>query len=701
MKKILIPFLFIFMIPFFALSNGVCIVDASAGSYFTLVSSQVYVQINNQIAVIKTTQVFRNDTGENTMFKYGFPMPESGSATSLRWLNGQFWFEADFTPVPQDTIIPGGGSGNPSAGEQLIRDYLGETPLYFEPYQVINDGAYVTLELTYVQLLPYEFNRVSFFYPNDYTALQSDPVSTQEFNLTLDSEREIVFVDLFSPQGADINNSGHTATANLVLTDEAASENYYLEYELNADELGLFNFSTFLPQGAVQCDTFGKGYLAFIVEPDPSDNTAVIGKEFTLIIDKSGSMTGQKIVEAREAAKFIIEHLNPGDYFNLVAFSSTANSFQPDHVPYNPSNEAAALNFISALSAGGGTDIEGAFSETIPQFQNTDPDIAKIIIFFTDGNGNTSTQSILDHVSSLLTIYNVEDLNIFTFGIGPDVNTQLLSQLATQNDGLVEFLQNDQLQEVISDFYLTIQNPVLLNTQMTFVPPIITEAYPQPLPNLFKGQQLIVVGRYEQPEEVTVIFSGTAFGNQVEYQYTFDLADTSLQQNQFLPRLWAKKKMEHLNSEYYNYSSSSAEAMALEDEIVDISLCYGVLSAFTSFGLVNGGSGGSSTDSNLVAVEYEDLELETEQISAMPNPFAESVMLRFQIQEVIGEYLWIEIYDSNGRLVRILRHFFGTDKIHEVFWDGKNESGIPAAPGIYQVKMKCRSKTYIGRVVKF
>lgn len=699
MKKLFFSLLFLSILPFTTFSNGICIVDASTGSYFSLVSSSVEIQINNQIAIVKTTQVFQNNTGASTNFKYGFPMPESGSATSLRWQNGQFWYEAIFSPVPQDTIIPGGGGDVPTPEEQIIKDYLGQTPLYFEPNHVISDGAFVTMELTYVQLLPYAFNKVSIFYPNDYSSLQFESLATQELSLVLNSDREIEFIDLLSPGGADITNDGHTATVNLSLNNASADFDYYLEYELNADELGLFNFSTFLPEEAVQCDSLGKGFLAFVVEPDPSENTAIIGKEFTLIVDESGSMGGNKMVQAKDAATFIVNNLNPGDYFNIISFDSNVTSFRPDHVLYNVQNANSALNFISGLTAGGGTNIAGAFSEAIPQFENSDDDIAKIIIFFTDGKATagspTSTQGILNHVQSLRNMYDVQDLNIFTFGIGPSVNNQLLSQLATQNNGLAEFLQNDELQEVISDFYLTIQNPVLLNTQMTFIPPIVTEAYPQPLPNLFKGQQLIVVGRYDDPQEVTVVFSGFSFGNPVEYQYTFDLADTIVQENQFLPRLWAKKKMEHMHIDFYNYSLGSPEATAIEDEIIDISLCYGVISPFTSFGVDDGGGSGSTVD-----VEELSTPSKVEQLIASPNPFREQVKLKFELDEMITNFVWIEIFDSKGELVRRIKYSFTSGQVQEITWDGNNQSGVPVAPGVYIAKMKLGTSTYMGKIVR-
>ena len=500
MNKLLFSLLFLCS-TFFAFSNGVGIVDGPGGVTFELESSHVDVQVNNQIATVTTTQVFRNNTGSDfSELKYGFPMTSTASATRLRWNNLGEWYEANFSPTPQDTILPGGGSGGQT--DYYLRSYLGNSPLYFNLDQTIPADSLLVVELTYVDLLPYAFNKVSFSYPNDYRLIQDTPVP-HSLDFTLTSLRTIETLEILSHTGATVNNGGDIATLNYSDEQELDAD-YLVEYELNANELGLFSFSTFLSDSAAICDEHGRGFLAFIVEPDPSENTEVMEKVFTLIIDRSGSMSGNKIVQARDAASFILNNLNFGDKFNIVDFSNSVSAFSPNHVEYNLTNEAAALNYINDIFANGSTNISGAFEAAIPQFSTSSNEFANIIIFFTDGgatSGTTSTSGILNIVSDAVAQLPITNLQIFTFGIGDFVNQQLLTLLALQNSGLSEFLGNDELEEVLSDFYLTIQNPVLLDTEMSFAPNIITETYPvAPLPNLFRGQQLIVVGRYDMAD---------------------------------------------------------------------------------------------------------------------------------------------------------------------------------------------------------
>ena len=124
-----------------ALSNGVAIKNAQNSEYFQLISSEVEVTVYDQIAIVVTTQAFHNNTGVNTLIKYGYPLPENASGTGLRWNLNNNWHSAIITPSPQDTTLPGGGGGNTN-----LSDYLGETPLYFDLQDTIpNDSILIDL----------------------------------------------------------------------------------------------------------------------------------------------------------------------------------------------------------------------------------------------------------------------------------------------------------------------------------------------------------------------------------------------------------------------------------------------------------------------------------------------------------------------------------------------------------------------------
>jgi len=396
-------------------ANGVSVVDAHNGVYLKLISSIVEVSVENQVAIVRTTQEFRNELGADTTFKYAFPMPDGASATGLEWKINGLWHQATISPQPGDTTLPGpGGDPHPN-----LVQFLGETPLYFSIDETLLQDSIVVVELTYVQLLDYEFGDVQFTYPNDYQLIQSTQVEYQKLDFLLTSVRSIDNIQLLSSQTiTQSSNSGNLAIIQTEIYEVAADENYEIQYTLDLNQLGLFGFSTIIPDTLVP-DSLG-GFFLFIAEPDPSNTTSVLNKVFTFIIDRSGSMSGTKIVQARQAASFIVDSLNTGDMFNIVDFATYVSSFRNHHVAYTPQSRDSALAYISSLNASGSTNISGSFDLAVPQFSAANDSTANIIIFFTDGQANvgiSNTQQLVDHIDQLIATTET-NVMVFCFGIG-------------------------------------------------------------------------------------------------------------------------------------------------------------------------------------------------------------------------------------------------------------------------------------------
>ncbi len=674
--RALLQLLFVLAISNILWANGVCIKDASENVNLRLTASAVEVAVESQIAIVKTTQTFLNHLNQDAIVKYGFPLPEGASAIELRWRQEGIWYLANMSATAQDTTLPGSGS----TVSQNLLDYLGEVPLYFPIEEAVKQDSAIVVELTYVQLLPYEFGNVDFSYPADYSLIQSEALNLQTLDFQLNSLRTIDNLALMSNHNlVELVNSGNVASLKTSDANEAANENYAVRYTLALDQLGLFGYSTQIPDSLVP-DDGDSGYLTFIAEPDPG-NTDVIDKVFTLIIDRSGSMGGDKIVQARNAASFIVENLNEGDRFNIVDFATNVGSFRNAHVPFNPDNRSAALDYISSIIANGSTNISSAFNVAIPQFSTANDTTANIIIFFTDGipnGGISNTNELLAFIQNLIAQAE-NSIQIFTFGIGDNVNTQLLTLLASQNHGLSVFLEDQDLFDVISRFYLQIRNPVMLNTTISFSPSIITEVYPEQLPSLYKGQQMILSGRYSSAQAVTVTLSGEAFGQPVSYDYELNLSGEDNSNYRFLMKLWAKQKIEHLLIQYYSLDPNSSAAQILKEEIIGISLAYGVISPFTRF---SGGDPVGIEDEELLeqpATIARDIEL----LGNYPNPFNPSTKIRLQVKGAQAGLMKIKIYNTLGQLVRVLFLNITGSGLYEITWDGMTSAGLPAASGNY------------------
>jgi len=649
-----------------AYSNGVGVVNASLGTYLKLTGTKIETSVQLQISITKTSQLFLNNLGSDKTVAYAFPLPDGASGIGLKWkLNGE-WHTAPISPTPQDTSLPGGTMNT------NLRTYLGAKPMFFTiPDQVKRDSTLI-VEMTYVQFLKYDFGSVFYNYQNDYRLIQNQTVEYQELTFNLSSPRTIDSIRLVSsnPLTMIINNGNYAA----VISNQYSavpSVDFKIKYSLNLNELGLYSYSTMIPDSLLP-DTLG-GFFMFIAEPNPGTTADIIKKVFTLVLDRSGSMSGTKIIQAKNAASFIVNNLNAGDKFNIIDFETNVYQFRSMHVLYTPQSRDSALQYVSNISAGGSTNISGAFSTAVPQFNAANDSTANIIIFLTDGMptvGITERTALLNHVHSLITSTETE-IFLYSFGIGTDVDQQLLTLMSSQNNGYAEFLLNDELESRITNFYLRIKNPVLLSPTVTYSSQNINNVYPNPLPNLYLGQQMIVAGRYTEAGPLTVTLSGRAFNQPVSYQYSFSRNDSADTRYQFLTKVWAKQKIENLLIQYYSLNPISPEAIALKQQIINLSIAYGVISPFTSFGNPNAITGPEETiTENNIPGDYKLL-------SNYPNPFNPQTTIKFIVDKNISGIALIKIYNSAGILVDIAELFINGKGVYQFVWKAeKFSSGV-------------------------
>lgn len=688
MKKFAYLCIIFLILPYYAHSNGVAIVNAYTGVYLRLTSSIINVNTESQISITKATLSFFNQLTTDTTVKFAFPLPEGASATCLRWLVGGIWRTATITPNPQDTILPGGPMNT------NLRTHLGSTPLFFSIPQQVKKDSVLVVEITYVQLLPYSFGNVYYVFPNDYHLIQTLAFARQELQFSLVSPRTIDSIMLQSSHPlTHLYNNGDSAYIGSVLLEAQANQKYRIKYSLNLNELGLYAYSTRIPDNQIP-DSLG-GFFTFIAEPDPGSTQQTIRKVFTLIVDRSGSMSGIKMTQAKQAASFIVQNLNEGDKFNVVDFDDIITGFRNFHTPYTIPARDSALTYIDALYARGLTNISGAFGFAVPQFNVATDSTANIIIFLTDGQptaGITNTTQLLAYVHDLI-VQTETNIYLYVFGIGSDVNVQLLTLLGSQNNGLTEFLGNDEIYSRISDFYLRIRNPVLLSPTVTFNPSNVIQVYPSPLPNLYKGQQMIVSGRYLSPGQVTVTLSGKAFNQNVSYQYTFSRVDSAVTRYQFLTKIWAKQKIEHLLKLYYALNPNSPEALALKAQIIWLSINYGVMSPFTSF------SGGGTFISIEKSSENFEFPGNYKLVGNYPNPFNPTTTIKFLVKKALYKTIFIRIYNILGQLVYELPVNLTGPGEYEVKWDAARNTKLILASGIYFYTIDFGDKILNGKMI--
>ncbi|MEK6256223.1 MAG: hypothetical protein N2C13_02755, partial [Chloroflexota bacterium] len=178
-----------------------------------------------------------------------------------------------------------------------------------------------------------------------------------------------------------------------------------------------------------------------------------------------------------------------------------------------------------------------------------------------------------------------KNIRLFSFGVGYDVDTFLLDSLAQAHHGSSTYVRpGERLDELVSAFYAKISTPVLTDLELDFGDMQVYDLYPQPLPDLFSGSQIVVVGRYRDGGTETVTLQGMV--NQELQTFTFDEQtfrhDSRLSGKdtlETLPRLWATRKIGYLLTQV-RLQGPDQETI---DQIVQLSIRYGIVTPYTSY----------------------------------------------------------------------------------------------------------------------
>lgn len=652
-------------------ATGICTITEYNDFYFNIEVTKTLVNIKDQISITTVTQKFTNQFIFGDTILYGFPLNENASPLSLRYFHDGEWNEADVNSLLfKDITLPqNSDSGEPNPN---LAEYLGENAILFSSQLDLDYNDTITIEFTYVELLPYYNGKVQYFQKNNKSELFLLYSLESTFDLILETDKEIINLQLdnLAYTVEELENGYHLSHTKESQEDV---EDYHLEYEFNSDALGIISFSTLMPDSLFNCDNLGDGHLTILIEPEPIVDTDSIKKNFTLIIDRSNSMLGNKMLQARNAAKFIIENLNQGDYFNVIDFGSDVNTFSNTLVEYNTENKDEALQYIQDILTDGSTNISDPLLTAISQFNIAEEDNANIILFFTDGNptaGETNTTELLNVIDNEVNSTGKE-VFIFSMGIGNEIDPELLTMLSQRNNGDAIFINPSDLAEELINFFTNIKNPLIINTDITFTPDIIDHIYPTRYQNFYQGQQLVLHGRYQQSDELHINISGQVYNTPVNYEYNITLADSINSNFTFLPLLWAKQKLQEIT-----VNLNIAETEAQQDSIANI-----IESIYTC------------VDSTTTGTNDIIVELSKNEINTYPNPIINYVAIDIFTESNISQKVKLRLYSATGQLVKQQITNMQNGKV--IMNDLQSITN-----GIYFLNIEIDNKQYLAKLVK-
>jgi Ca-activated chloride channel family protein len=345
-------------------------------------------------------------------------------------------------------------------------------------------------------------------------------------------------------------------------------------------------------------------YFLFLFSPEmDAEPGSALPKDIVFVIDRSGSMGGEKILQAQGALRQILGQLNSNDRFSIVGFDDVISVFSANLQPVNEDSITEAYGFVDELTARNSTDI-GAALQTgleIMTRSETRASATEMIVFLTDG---LPTAGLIDDASimQLVEQHNREHtVRIHAFGVGYDVNTHLLDRLAAENGGVVTYVQpGENLETVLGRFYAQIANPVLTDIHITFDGVEAADLFPQAIPDMFQGSSLVLAGRYQpSADRVAVRVQGNAGDVEREYVYQFDLGETG--DHDFVSRLWATRRIGYL----LDVVRVEGETEAVRSEIQILGFNHGIVTPYTTF-IISPQTDGAASSANMSLYSRQD-----------------------------------------------------------------------------------------------
>ena len=536
-----------------------------------MVHHKVVVTIDDQVAITTVDQSFRNHTERNLEATYLFPVPKGATVDKFTmWVDGkeqggELLDAKDankvYTDIVRRTQDPG------------ILEYLGNSMMRLRVFP-IPPRKDQKIRISYKSIAPKDGNLVEYVYP-----LKTDGKGTQtleEFSAKITIKSQHGIHNVYSPtHSITTTRKGDKEVAIDFERNQAMlDKDFQLFYGFGDKDIGLTPL-LYKPVAAED------GYFMFLVTPQVEMGKTRLPRDLVLVLDTSSSMSDIKMAQAKKALKFCLGELQEQDRFGIIKFSTTVSSFRDKLVPADKDFIAAANKWVDGLKASGGTAILPALDEALAM-RSDDAGRPFTIIFFTDGLP-TVDETNPDAIVKKVVAKNSASTRIFTFGVGDDVNAAMLDQLADQTRAVSTYVRPaEDIGDKVASLYGKISHPVLTDVKLAVGDQIrLHEVYPPKLPDLFHGNQLVVIGRYTGFGHTAVRLTGMVGSERKEfiYELTFPERTASDTGKDFVEPLWARRKVGYLLDQI----RVNGEKKELVDEVVLLAKRYGIATPYTSY----------------------------------------------------------------------------------------------------------------------
>ena len=562
---------------------------------FKIDRHHIRVGIKNQLATTKVDQIFVNPNSFAVDGMYIFPVPDDAVVSNLalsidgELVNGKHLSQEESHRIYRNSARYG--------GNKAILEHLGTRAFVVEVPQIPAYGER-RIQFEYSQIVSADSDLAKYTYPLSLAKSASGPI--RNLHVEMEIESEDALKTMFSPSHEvtiDRKNDRHVRIS-YEGTDVDPDDDFLCYYSVSDDNFGI----TLLTHRA---DEKEDGYFMLLISPKYEvKQTEIVEKDFIFVLDRSGSMARRKVEQAKAALRYCVQNLNDGDRFNLILFNEDITSLAdklnrgeewfggerwPDSTVLSDklidvkNGREKAFAFIEDIEGRGMTNINDALLTALAE--KPDPNRPRIIVFLTDGCPTAGVRNpalILENVAKA----NKNLSRIFVFGVGYDVNDHLLDKMAADNGGTRNYVTpNEDIEDAVSSLFRKMNEPVLVDVGINFGQIITKELTPKNLPDLFREEQLTLLGRYEGHGDIVLKLRGIIGSEQ--HEFSKDVNFSALEpDNDFLPHLWAEGRVTELVDE----AALNGGNEELHKEIERLSKKYGVRTPYTSFIAADDGS---------------------------------------------------------------------------------------------------------------
>jgi len=534
-----------------------------------LANHRVDIAIDGGVAVVTIDQTWRNSTDRPLEATYFFPVPKGGVVVGFELeVNGKMqkgeMLERDKARRIYEDIVA--RMRDPGLVEWIDRD-LFQVRIFPVPAR-----GEQRLRLKYAQPLEVLGGTYRLIYPLRTSSQAARTL--EDFTLTARIKDPVPVSTVYSPSHKiSTSNRGKEVVVGFEDQRVTLDKDFVLYFGVSNQDVGI---STIAHKKAGE-----PGYFLLTAAPRAAlESKEVQGKAIVFVLDTSGSMTGEKIVQAKAALEYCIERLGSDDRFDVLRFSSDVERFSSSGLlAASESNKRRAVEFVDGFEAAGGTAIDEALQAALSGVAS---ESGALVLFVTDGRptvGEVNVGEILKGAERK----NSSHARVFTMGVGEDLDTHLVDLIAQNHGGTSHYVRpGEDVKVAISALYEHIAYPVLTDVTLTIDGVKAYAMLPAKMPDLFRGQQLVVAGRYRGDGTTKVRIEGKLGKETRRFEITVAFPAEQKDQD-FVASVWAHRQVGYLLDQI----RLSGETPALREEVVQLAKQYGIVTPYTSWLVVD------------------------------------------------------------------------------------------------------------------